>query len=74
MDIRDIADALTPENGSPPLTLRKGKVNTGGTTTSATVFVGGSTTAVTVYFPKNAPANGAACYLLQQGPLLVGIG
>lgn len=74
MDIRDIAEAFAPDDGEKPLRLRKGKVSTGGTTTTATVFIGASTTAVAVYFPKNAPANNSACFVLQQGPLLVGVG
>lgn len=70
---RDIADALMGEASGPDLRLRKGTVETGGGTTSATVFLGGSAVSVPVVFPKNAPANGAVCWVLQQGPLLLGL-
>lgn len=73
MELREIADGLTPDTDEVRLVLRKGTVATGGGTVNATVYLGGSSAAATAYFPQGAPADGAVCYVLQQGPLLVGL-
>ena len=79
MDLREIADAfsgtgndVTTGSPSPNCTLRKGRVISGGGTVNASVSIGGGA-AVPVFFPKFAPANNIACWILQQESLLLGL-
>lgn len=68
-----LADFIIGED--PPTgnaSLRKGVVTARVNPGVAQVKVGGANTSVNVTFPGGAPKVGAACWITQQGPVLVG--